>query len=68
MKFVLFHGAFGRPESHWLPELRVKLEALGQEVVVPQFSVDRWEDVSKAGESMPLKNQSLSNGSRHLNQ
>ncbi len=47
MKFVIFHGAFGSPESNWFPELKEKLEALGQEVIVPKFPVEDWEDVNK---------------------
>lgn len=61
MKFVLFHGAFGSPYGNWLPELRAKLEALGQEVIVPQFSVDSWDEVTKAGDKTPLKYQALAN-------
>lgn len=61
MKFVLFHGAFGSAYGNWLPELRAKLEALGQEVIVPQFPVDSWDEVTKAGDKTPLKNQSLQN-------
>ena len=43
----MFHGAFGSPESNWLPELKEKLEHLGQEVIVPKFSVDSWDDLTK---------------------
>lgn len=61
MKFVLFHGAFGSPESNWLPELKDKLESLGQEVVVPAFPVDTWEHVTKQGPKSPSKRQNLTN-------
>ena len=61
MKFVLFHGAFGSPEGNWFPQLKEKLEALGQEVIAPQFPVDSWDEVTKVGEKAPLKNQSLQN-------
>ncbi|MBI2074793.1 MAG: alpha/beta hydrolase [Candidatus Levybacteria bacterium] len=37
MKFVIFHGAYGNPEGNWFPELKEKLEALGQQVIVPSF-------------------------------
>ncbi len=52
MKFVIFHGAFGSPEDNWFPELKEKLEYLGQEVVVPRFPVDNWNGIvnhEKAG-------------------
>lgn len=61
MKFVLFHGAFGSPEGNWFPQLKEKLEALGQAVIVPQFPVDSWDEVTKAGPGVPLKNQNLEN-------
>lgn len=61
MKFVLFHGAFGSPQENWFPLLKEKLENLGQEVIAPQFPVDSWEEVTKAGEKVALIHQSLSN-------
>lgn len=58
---MIFHGAFGTPEAHWFPELKQRLELLGQEVIVPQFPVDDWEEVTQAGlEEVPL-NQNLKN-------
>ncbi|MBI2622163.1 hypothetical protein HYW66_00820, partial [Candidatus Microgenomates bacterium] len=47
MKFIIFHGAFGSPEGNWFPELKEKLVVLGQEVIVPEFPVENWEEVSK---------------------
>lgn len=41
MKFVIFHGAYGSPEGNWFPQLREQLEALGQEVRIPQFPTPR---------------------------
>lgn len=61
MKFVLFHGAFGSPESHWIPELKDKLESLGQEVIVPAFPVDTWDRITKAGRKVPSERQNLAN-------
>ena len=61
MKFVIFHGAFGSPQSNWFPELKEKLLALDQEVIAPQFPVENWKDVSETGPSFTPKNQTLTN-------
>lgn len=61
MKFVIFHGAFGSPEGNWFPELKEKLEALNQEVIIPRFPVDNWDEVTKAGPNKENKNQNLDN-------
>lgn len=61
MKFVLFHGAFGSSEGNWNPDLKKALESIGQEVIVPQFPVDDWDEVTKAGPGTPQKNQYLKN-------
>lgn len=48
MTYVIFHGAGGNPEGNWFPELKEKLEALGQKVIIPKFptpqdqSLDNW--------------------------
>ena len=59
MKFVVFHGAFGSPDGNWFPELKEKLEHLGQDVIVPRFPVDNWDEIIKAGPCAKAKNQSL---------
>jgi hypothetical protein len=59
MKFVLFHGAFGSPKNHWLPDLKEKLEMLNQEVIAPQFPVDTWDDITNAGQLSHPKFQTL---------
>lgn len=59
MKFVLFHGAFGGPEGNWFPELKEKLEDLGQTVIVLQFPVENWDEFTKAGPNVPPSKQSL---------
>lgn len=61
MKFVIFHGAFGSPESNWFPELKEKLENLRQEVIAIQFPIDSWDNVTELGENVDLKNQNLQN-------
>lgn len=59
MKFVLFHGAFGGPDKNWFPELKEKLEGLGQTVIVPQFPVDEWNSITN--NNTAVYNQNLSN-------
>lgn len=59
MKFVIFHGSFGNPESNWFPELKEKLEALDQEVIVPQFPTEDWNYVSKQNKNYRSKIQTL---------
>jgi len=60
MKFVIFHGSFGSPEGNWFPELAEKLKALGQEVTVPKFPTDDWDDITKRGRKGSKKtNQNL---------
>lgn len=59
MKFILFHGAFGNPNGNWLPELKDKLESLGQTVIAPQFPVDTWDDITKRGPKVPPNHQLL---------
>ena len=61
MKFIIFHGAFGSPEGNWFPTLKEKLEAVGQEVIIPQFPVDDWDEVTQNGPAVPQKNQYLKN-------
>jgi predicted alpha/beta hydrolase family esterase len=59
MKFILFHGAFGNPNENWLPMLASKLREVGQEVVIPAFPVDDWDEMVKNGPTVELEHQSL---------
>lgn len=61
MKFVIFHGAFGSPESNWFPELKEKLEALNQEVIIPQFPTENWNYVAKQNKNYKSETQTLNN-------
>lgn len=63
MKFVIFHGAFGYADSNWFPYLKTKLESIGQKVIVPQFPVDDWQDITDSGVHVFPKYQKLSNWS-----
>ncbi|MCL5114938.1 MAG: alpha/beta fold hydrolase [Candidatus Marsarchaeota archaeon] len=59
MKFVIFHGSYGSSEGNWFPDLKEKLESLGQDVIAVQFPVDSYDEVEKAGESHKASNQTL---------
>ena len=59
MNFVIFHGSYGNPEENWLPQLKERLESLGQNVIVPQFPVDDWDKVTKKGSSVSTTHQNL---------
>jgi len=59
MKFIFIHGSFGSPNGNWFPELKQKLEEIGQTVIAPQFPVDNWDEMVKNGPTVPLKNQNL---------
>lgn len=61
MTFVIFHGSFSSPEGNWFPEIAEKLEALGQNVIAPQFPVDSFEEITKNGPNVPPRYQSLKN-------
>lgn len=61
MKFVIFHGSFGGPSENWFPQLKEKLEMLGQKVISPQFPIEDWESFSKAGPNTKPKKQNLNN-------
>ncbi len=61
MRFVIFHGAFGDPQSNWFPELKEKLEVLGQPVLAPQFPADDWNEITISGPQVKPRNQSLEN-------
>ena len=61
MKFVLIHGAMGNPEENWFPYFKQSLEAFGQEVIIPRFPVDTWDEITENGpKKLPIK-QNLAN-------
>ena len=59
MKFIIFHGSFANAEGNWFPELKENLESLGQKVIVPQFPIDNWDEVTKAGSNFLPRHQNL---------
>lgn len=47
MKFIILHWSFGTPEWNWFPQLKRSLESLWQEVIIPRFPIDDWDDLLK---------------------
>jgi predicted alpha/beta hydrolase family esterase len=61
MQFVIFHGSFSSSYSNWFPELKEKLELIGQEVLIPEFTTEDWKEVTGRGINYVTKNQNLQN-------
>lgn len=61
MKFLILHGSFGSSEGNWFPSLRDKLEMLNQKVVLPQFPVEDWAEMTSKGRSYVPVHQNLGN-------
>lgn len=49
MKYLILHGSFGSSDGNWFPQLRDKLEILNQKVILPQFPVEDWDEMSDKG-------------------
>ncbi len=43
------HGSYGSPEENWFRWLEKELKAKGNEVILKQFPVDDWDEVTKIG-------------------
>ena len=61
MTFFFVHGVFGSPEGNWFPELKQKLESLGQTVIAPQFPIDDEAKLTKDGPHDQKLQQTLDN-------
>jgi len=61
MKFVIFHGSFGSKNGNWFPDLKSRLESLGQTVILSQFPVENYDLVTKTGEPYIFLKQNLNN-------
>ena len=61
MKFIIFHGAFGSTKENWFPWLKNELEKLNQQVILEQFPIDDYDEITKIGPTIPSKNQNLIN-------
>lgn len=61
MKFVIFHGAFGSPDENWIPYLKENLESLGHTVLIPQFPIENYDQLTSTGPNPIPKHQTLSN-------
>jgi predicted alpha/beta hydrolase family esterase len=47
MQFVIFHGSLGYKDGNWFPDLKKKLEDMGQEVFCPQYPVDDYKKLTR---------------------
>jgi uncharacterized protein len=61
MKFVIFHGAFGSASGNWYPELKSKLEYLGQTVFAPQFPEEDEKELTLKGPNTKIEKITLQN-------
>lgn len=61
MIFVLFHGAFGKAEGNWFPELKSKLESLGQTVITQQFPEEDEKQLTESGPKTEINKITLTN-------
>ncbi len=66
MKFVIFHGTYGSSQGNWFPDLKKRLESIGQTVIVPQFPVENWNRITALGKKAEFKNQNLQNWLSHF--
>lgn len=55
MKFVIFHGSFGSSDGNWFPDLKAKLEYMGQTVICPQYPIDNEDTISKDPKSSTVQ-------------
>lgn len=52
MRFLIVHGAYGRPDGNWFQWLKAELEMDGHEVFVPRFPTpdgqlfDAWSEIA----------------------
>ena len=50
-KIFIIHGAYGHPKENWIPWLKLELEKLGLNVVIPKFptpenqSLENWQKI-----------------------
>lgn len=59
MKFVIFHGAFGSNNGNWFPWLKNELKKLHQDVILQQYPVDDFDEITKRGKKTKETIQNL---------
>ena len=61
MVFVIFHGIFGSATGNWYPELKTRLQSLGQTVIIPQFPEEDEKVLTESGPKTEIRNFTLAN-------
>lgn len=51
MKYLIMHGSYGSPDENWFRWLESEIAKLGHEVILEQFPVDDWDEVSNIGQT-----------------
>ncbi|MBW7959872.1 alpha/beta hydrolase [Patescibacteria group bacterium] len=51
MKYVIIHGAFGSKDGNWFPWLKKNLDELGHSVILEQYPVDDFDEITKKGKN-----------------
>lgn len=45
MKVIIIHGAYGNPEENWFPWLKLELQKLGHDVVIPRLPTPEGQNL-----------------------
>lgn len=49
MQYLIMHGSYGSPDENWFRWLERELITLGNQVILKQFPVDDWDQVTNIG-------------------
>lgn len=50
MQYLIMHGSYGSPEENWFRWLEKELKDSGHSIILEQFPVDDWDQVSSIGQ------------------
>lgn len=68
MQFIIFHGSFGSKDGNWFPWLKKELIKLGHDVVLEQYPVDDYDEITRKGPENRETIQSLESWIRYFEQ